>query len=114
MRAAREEVAFLEATGGVTEEDLRRIRERAMTGGVDMNNNQNHIIIPTNPPQSTTTVSLKSVLTEVVQSQAINQQCRRVRPLLEQNGIVTFKKHQAIHVLQADAQRVRDLGMGLV
>ena len=114
MRAAREEVAFLEATGGVTEEDLRRIRERAMTGGVDMNNNQNHIIIPTNPPQSTTTVSLKSVLTEVVQSQAINQQCRRVRPLLEQNGIVTFKKHQAIHVLQADAQRVRELGMGLV
>ena len=114
MRAAREEVAFLEATGGVTEEDLRRIRERAMAGGIDMNNNQNHIIIPTNPPQSTTTVSLKSVLTEVVQSQAINQLCRRVRPLLEQNGIVTFKKHQAIHVLQADAQRVRDLGMGLV
>ena len=115
MRAAREEVAFLEATGGVTEEDLRRIRERAMAdGGVDMNNNQPHLIIPTNPPQSTTTVSLKSVLTEVVQSQAINQLCRRVRPLLEQNGIVTFKKHQAIHVLQADAQRVRDLGMGLV
>ena len=60
------------------------------------------------------TVSLKSVLTEVVPPDVANQLCRRVRPLLDQIGIVTFKKHQAIHVLKADAQRVKDLGAGLM
>jgi len=60
------------------------------------------------------TVSLKSILTEVVQADAAaNQLCRKVRPLLEQNGIVTFKKHQAIHVLRADAQKVKDLATSL-
>jgi hypothetical protein len=34
--------------------------------------------------------------------------------MLEQHGIATFKKHQAVHVLRADSQRVRDLGLGLI
>jgi len=66
------------------------------------------------PKPSAVTVSLKSVLTEVAHSDVANQLCRRVRPLLDQLGIVTFKKHQAIHILKADAQRVKDLGAGLM
>jgi hypothetical protein len=61
------------------------------------------------------TVSLKSVLNDIIDSDAaINSLCRRVRPMLEQHGIPTFKKHQAVHVLRADAQRVRDLGSGII
>ena len=35
-------------------------------------------------------------------------------PLLERRGIVTFKKHQAVHVLRSDRQRVLDLSAALV
>jgi hypothetical protein len=131
LRAAREEVAFLEATGGATAEELVHIRGRVLgTNDVKMEdfealaNNNTHLLNILNHTSasdqyntskaSSVTISLKSVLTDVVQSDAINQLCRRVRPMLEQNGIVTFKKHQAIHILKADAQRVRDLGAGLM
>jgi hypothetical protein len=127
LRAAREEVAFLEATGGATAEEVGRIRERVLSGevkveGVDaLASNNAHLINimnhhTNNQPEdrNNVTVSLKSVLTDVVHSDAINQLCRRVRPMLEQHGIPTFKKHQAVHVLRVDAQRVRDLGSGLM
>lgn len=109
-----------QATGGATGEELAQIRGRVIAGpvvevkeefsigdAIQSNNNNNAINL-------TPTVSLKSILTEVVHSDAANQLCRRVRPLLDQMGIVTFKKHQAIHVLRADAQRVKELGAGLV
>ena len=134
LRAAREEVAFLEATGGATAEELIHIRGRVLgvknevkmedcdalaNNDIRLLNILNHTSATDeyniNPSKSSSiTISLKSVLTDVVHSDAINQLCRRVRPMLEQNGIVTFKKHQAIHILKADAQRVRDLGAGLM
>lgn len=112
LRTAREEVAFLEATGGVTDEDMREIRRRVLQPNTDPSVIEiKHEDMPFRP---TPTVSLKSVLTDVVQSDAINQLCRRVRPMLEPLGIPTYKKHQAVHILAADAQRVRDLGAGLI
>jgi hypothetical protein len=161
LRAAREEVAFLEATGGATGEELARIRERVLAGKADetptaavvkvkeeemddlgamannntrllnivnhhMNNNNRSdddvvVLSPTPPPASfrSRTVSLKSVLADVApdlpeREATLNALCRRVRPLLERRGITTFKKHQTVHVLRSDAQRVLDLSAGLV
>lgn len=124
LRVAREEVAFLQSIGGATEEDIARIRSRLTTmppvGAPEIiwiKDESPTITAPTDGESSATggvTVSLKSILTEVVQADAAaNQLCRKVRPLLEQNGIVTFKKHQAIHVLRADAQKVKDLATSL-
>jgi hypothetical protein len=148
LRTAREEVAFLEAVGGATKEELERIKQRVMSseapaydvGQIDaMAMNNAHLLSvmaqakpephgddmwgPPPPPHhhhqhndhNHLTVSLKSVLADVIDSDtAVNSLCRRVRPMLEQHGIATFKKHQAVHVLRADAQRVRDLGLGLI
>ena len=143
LRTAREEVAFLEAVGGATKEELDRIRQRVMACGEEpvpddtammMQNNNAHMLglmgqgamvkadvdelwgRDAQHDHNNLTVSLKSVLADVLMDSdaAINSLCRRVRPLLEQHGIATFKKHQAVHVLRADAQRVRDLGLGLV
>ncbi len=121
LRVAREEVAFLESTGGATPEEIARIRERVVSGdsvGPVVPKEEQAIpaiVVSSNTTPSGATVSLKSILAEVVQADAAaNQLCRRVRPLLERHGIVTFKKHQAVHVLRADAERVKDLGAGLV
>jgi len=113
LRVAREEVAFLESTGGVTPEELARIRARVLGEECVVVKDEEAvpaIVLPNGP-----TVSLKSVLTEVVRADAAaNQLCRRVRPLLEQQGIATFKKHHAVHVLRTDAERVKELGARLV
>jgi hypothetical protein len=142
LRTAREEVAFLEAVGGATKEELDRIRQRMSNEpGYDPNQievmamNNAHLLDVMAQSQAKTdpaddlwnqdhrhqndnnniTVSLKSVLNDIIDSDAaINSLCRRVRPMLEQHGIPTFKKHQAVHVLRADAQRVRDLGSGII
>ncbi len=102
-----------QATGGATDEELALIRGRVIAGPVVEVKEEEASCSPP-PCVSSATVSLKSVLTEVVHSDAANQLCRRVRPLLDQLGITTFKKHQAIHILRADAQRVKELGAGLV
>jgi len=143
LRTAREEVAFLEAVGGATKEELERIKQRVMAYDEPvrdarhdealMMNNEHQlglmghggVMVKTDElwgrdaqphDHNNLTVSLKSVLTDIAMDSdaAINSLCRRVRPLLEQHGITTFKKHQAVHVLRADAQRVRDLGAGLI
>jgi len=147
FRAAREEVAFLEAVGGATAEELSRIRQRVMAADAPMDcddanntmamnherllnmlghnqvkNDYNEDDLQDNyhrqnerRDSNNVTVSLKSVLNDILHSEAaINSLCRRVRPMLEQHGIPTFKKHQAVHVLRVDAQRVRELGAGLV
>ena len=85
LRTAREEVAFLEATGGATGPEIARIRERVL--GADG-----------------ATVSLRSVLLE--DDGAL---CLRVRQLLEQAGVHTFLRHQTTYVLKNDAGRVREL-----
>jgi hypothetical protein len=161
LRTAREEVAFLEAVGGATKEELERIKQRVMASeapaydasqidAMAMNNArllsvmaqsqvkpephdmwgqdvmaqsqvkpEPHDMWGQDPhPQhdhNNLTVSLKSVLADVIDSDtAVNSLCRRVRPMLEQHGIATFKKHQAVHVLRVDTQRVRGLGLGLI
>ena len=108
LRAAREEVAFLEATGGATSEEIARIRDRVL--------GDPHVAMEAVKIEDDTreTVSLKSVLSDLAHDSAVNQLCRRVRPVLEQYGISTFRKHQAIHVLKGDAQRVRQMGLGLL
>lgn len=111
LRAAREEVAFLEATGGVSEGDLARIRQGVLCFQGNNNNEVNNAVNANLNSARTATISLKSILAEVAQTDAVNQLCRCVRPLLEKEGIATFKKHQAIHVLRDDVQRVRDLGL---
>ena len=129
LRVAREEVAFLEATGGATGDEIVRIRERVMQGQIKtdecdeaMFNNNVRMLntlnqsVATDAPLSdngTGTVSLKSILVDSIQPDAVNQLCRKIRPLLERHGIFTCKKHQAVHVLQCDVQRVRDLSAGL-
>jgi hypothetical protein len=105
LRTAREEVAFLEATGGATPDEIARIRDRVIG-----NPNAPMEAIRVDEEKPTATVSLKSVLSELAQDSAVNQLCRRVRPVLEQLGVITFRKHQAIHVLRADAHRVREIG----
>ena len=149
LRAAREEVAFLEATGGATDEELARIRERVLSGTIEeagavrvkeeadvdaMSNNNTRLlnimhtsktnrleldegddVIMVPPPAlCRKTVSLKSVLMNALHPEEVNAFCRRVRPLLDRHGIATFKKHQAVHVLQSDTQRVLDLSAGLM
>jgi len=120
LRVAREEVAFLEATGGATDDEIVRIRERVLHDHIKtedeviVNNNARLLNTLNRPPSlDSSTVSLKSILVDYIHPDAVNQLCRRVRPLLEQNGIFTSKKHQALHVLQSDVQRVRDLSAGL-
>jgi hypothetical protein len=103
LRTAREEVAFLESTGGATPAEIARIRERVL-GNPDVA--MEAIKIEDHP----STVSLKSVLSDFAQDTAVNQLCRRVKPVLEQLGVHTFRKHQAIHVLRSDAPRVREIG----
>ena len=34
--------------------------------------------------------------------------------LLQRHGVATYKKHQALHVMRCDAQRVLDLSAGLL
>lgn len=105
LRTAREEVAFLEVTGGATPEEIARIRERVIGNpSVPME------AIRVTAPDDRSTVSLKSVLSEVAHDSVVNQLCRRVRPVLEKLGVNTFRKHQAIHILRADAHRVREIG----
>ena len=107
LRAAREEVAFLEATGGATPDEIARIRGRVL--------GDPHVAMAAiKIEDDRDTVSLKSVLSDLAQDNAVNQLCRRVRPVLEQYGISVFRKHQAIHVLKADAPRVRQMGVGLL
>ncbi len=116
LRAAKEEVAFLEATGGMNADEMARIRQGVMSGLVKQEinafndqalNNENNL----QQRPSISTISLKSILADVAQTDAVNQLCRCVRPLLEREGITTFKKHQAIHVMREDVDRVRDLGL---
>ena len=129
VRTAREEVAFLESTGGATKEELDRIRQRVVSGEPLWPLEQafvHPLVGPSKPEElddyprqhndgNNLTVSLKSVLSDIIQSDsAINSLCRRVRPMLDQHGIPTFKKHHAVHVLRADAHRIRELGSGVV
>ena len=127
LRTAREEVAFLESTGGATKEELDRIRQRVAGGELPWADHadvlvSNHHMQPKPEDDyhrqhdgNNVTVSLKSVLSDIIHSDsAINSLCRRVRPVLDQQGIPTFKKHQAVHVLRVDANRIRELGTGLV
>jgi hypothetical protein len=133
LRTAREEVAFLESIGGATKEELDRIRQRVVNGepvqfdDALVNHNahllnimqpkteHNEVSVMTHQHDTNNvTVSLKSVLTDIVDSDtAINTLCRRVRPMLDHHGIATFKKHQAVHVLRADAPRIRELGFAV-
>ena len=107
LRVAREEVAFLEATGGITSEEIGRIRGRVL-------GNPHVAMEAIKIEDGRETVSLKSVLSDLAQDSAVNQLCRRVRPMLEQVGVNIFRKHQAIHILKSDAHRVRQMGMGLL
>ena len=111
LRAAREEVAFLEATGGATFEEIARIRGRVL-GNPDVPMAAIKIDDDARP---SVTVSLKSVLLDLVHEDGkANQLCRRVKPMLEQAGIHTFRKHQATYVLKNDVGRIRDLALSRV
>ena len=116
LRAAREEVAFLEATGGATVEDMQRIRDRVLQSEdkVELVTHSGPAIKQENE-RVDTTISLKSVLlAEADHHDAINRLCRRVKPLLDESGIVTFKKHNALHVLKTDADRVRRVAANIM
>ena len=88
LRAAREEVAFLEATGGISADEQRRIQERVL-GDIKR--------------EEDATVDLNSVLRDVAKA-------NRMRSILEAAGIVTLvKPDNTIHVLKADVPRVREM-----
>ena len=117
MRTAREELAFLEATGGVTAEDLQRIRRQVQEEAVIKQDEpviKQEADLKGQPEGNHVTISLKSILADVVQHDGVNHLCRRLKPMLDDAGITTLKKHNAVHVLKADAQRVRDLVSGCI
>ena len=123
LRVAREELAFLQACGGVGAEDVRRLRVGlgmvdSLNGAAVVDNTDvvvveedgaGGVVVKKEPCGEL--VSLKSILLPLATSDiSVTRLCRMVRPLLERHGVATFKRHKVVHVLRSQAVRVRDVG----
>jgi hypothetical protein len=139
IRVAREELAFLQACGGVGEDDVRRLRmglgmaapvqddfvasffgARHSDNGFHGNNAANVVIKEENTDVCEVQavdgelVSLKNLLTPLITTESsVAQLCRRVRPVLERQGVPTFKRQKVVHVLRSQADRVLEVGRGV-
>jgi hypothetical protein len=112
LRIIQEEFAFLQACGGVSQEDMAHIRDNVLRHTRPYV--QSPVVIKAEPKDTdhSTIISLKSMLLDIItaeQADQINKICRHVRPLLEREGIRTFCRHHATHVRSADMPRVRSL-----
>ena len=117
LRVAREELAFLQACGGIGEEDVRRLRGWLGLAAVKAESHDVTVVVVEDSDGSDDgmmaearmppLVSLKSILTPLVANDAsIAQLCRRVRPELERLGLPTFRRCKTVHVLASDALEV--------
>ena len=122
LRVAREELAFLQACGGVAEADVRRLREglglqaAAVVQGVPVVAvGCDDVVVVKEEGDGggggeEQLVSLKSVLLPVLRERRVRgemaQACRRVALALKRCGVATFRRRKAVHVLQRDAWRV--------
>lgn len=122
LRVAREELAFLQACGGVAEADVRRLREglglqaAAVIQGVPVVavGCDDAVVVKEEGDGGgggeEQLVSLKSVLLPVLRERRVRgemaQACRRVALALKRCGVATFRRRKAVHVLQRDAWRV--------
>ena len=109
LRVAREELAFLQACGGAGEADVRRLRAGLGMGAVAVVKEEYE-----DDSSANELVSLKSILTPLIATDAsVAQLCRRVRPVLERQGMPVFKRRKAVHVRRGDADRVLEVGRGV-
>jgi hypothetical protein len=105
LHVIKEEYAFLQSCGGVTSEDMARLRASIQHCTTQIKEEPKDEI-------ATHLVSLKSMLLEIIthsQTDNINKICRHVKPLLEREGIRTFNRHHATHVRSTDIARVRSV-----
>ena len=107
LRVAREELAFLQACGGVGEEDVRRLR---LGLGLQVVKGED-VVVVVKEERDMELVSLKSVLLPLLKAEnSITQLCRRVNSALAMRGVRVFKRHKTAHVRQSDAGRVLEMG----
>ncbi len=110
---AREELAFLQACGGFGEEDVRRLRAGlGLSAGNDtiivLDDDDDVVVVK---EEGVDLVSLRSILVQLLTPGAsIAQLCRRVRPVLEREGVELCKRRKTIHVWSGDAERVLAIG----
>jgi hypothetical protein len=116
LRVAREELAFLRECGGVGGEDVKRLRrglglvEEEGDGAVVVKVEDDAIVkeeeVENGGNGTGDLVSLKSVIAPLVIEASVNQQCRRLRPVLERHGFMMFKRKKVVHVRRSDARRI--------
>ncbi len=59
-------------------------------------------------------MSLKSIHTPLIATDAsVAQLCHRVRPVVEHQGVATFKLPKAVHERRGDADRMLEVGLGV-
>ena len=129
---ALSELEFLKASGGVGEQDVRRLRMGLGMSCVDevvvikdescveescvVKDEVKDEVVEDYVEESydSRLVSLKSILTPLIATDSsVTQLCRRVRPVLERKGFATFKRHKSVHVRRSDADRVLEVGRGV-
>ena len=116
LRVAREELAFLQACGGVAEADVRRLREGLGLQGAAVGCDRDVVVVKVEEGVNGGTndwdlVSLKQVLLPLVGGGgSVVQACRRVSLELKRSGVRTFKRRKAVYVQKSDAGRVVRLG----
>ena len=119
LRVAREELAFLQACGGAGEADVRRLRAGLGMGEVVVALRDDHDVVVVKEEyeddiSANELVSLKSILTPLIATDSsVAQLCRRVRPVLERQGMPVFKRRKAVHVRRGDADRALEVGRGV-
>ena len=116
---AREELAFLQACGGVGEEDVRRLRSglglQVVKAEFVVQAADVVVVNGVDDCRGDELVSLKSVLAPLIISDAsIAQLCRKVRPILGRRGVPTFRRRKVMHVLRKDVAEVVEIGRGAV
>ena len=112
LRVAREELAFLQACGGVVEADVRRLRRglglrEEETGPPIVVVGQDNIVAVKEEVVVGELVSLKSVLQPLMGGRhPPAQACRRAALELKRCGVATFRRHKVVHVRREDVPRV--------
>ncbi len=123
LRVAREELAFLRACGGVGAEDVKRLRAGLGLAAADSRDvvvvkeervSEDEGSFPLPASSSSGLVSLETVLAPLIAADSsVAQLCRRVRPVLEREGVRVFKRQKAVHVRSGDVEKVLALGKGV-
>jgi len=120
LRVAREELEFLRLCGGVAADDVRRLKQglglpvssSSSDEVVVMDEEDDDVVVVKEEGEDV--VSLRSVLIPALASGAsIAQLCRRVRPVLEREGVMLLKRKKILHINRRDSDRVLAIGRGV-